>query len=128
MGSPLGPAFANLFLCHHEERWLLRCPETFKHIHYNRYVDDTFLTFRNKSHKKLFLQFLGSQLPNIKFTFETESHGTATFSDCLSVHKANLRHQFETPIIRKHTFSNFCTGFSVTATSISILLLKIYQM
>ncbi len=30
MGSPLGPSFANLFLAHHETKWLDDCPVEFK--------------------------------------------------------------------------------------------------
>ena len=26
MGSPLGPILANIFLSHHEEKWLNKCP------------------------------------------------------------------------------------------------------
>ena len=34
MGLPLGPSFANLFLCHHEQRWLSSCPKNYKRAHY----------------------------------------------------------------------------------------------
>ena len=50
MGSPLGPTFANAFLCHYEQKWLDSCPYAFKPTLYRRYVDDTFLIFRKKSH------------------------------------------------------------------------------
>ena len=30
MGNPLGPTFANLFLCFHENNWLQNCPLQFK--------------------------------------------------------------------------------------------------
>ena len=40
MGSPLFPTLANSFLCHHEKRWLDKCPEEFKPGFYRRYVDD----------------------------------------------------------------------------------------
>ncbi|XP_037779128.1 uncharacterized protein LOC119575548 [Penaeus monodon] len=49
MGSPLGPTYANAFLCHHEKEWLNQCPEEFKPNLYRRYVDDTFLLFKNCS-------------------------------------------------------------------------------
>ena len=39
MGLPLGPTFANLFLCHHEKIWLSSCPPDFKPAHYFRYVN-----------------------------------------------------------------------------------------
>ena len=41
MGSPLGPLFANIFLSHHEPKWLSDSPV--KPVLYRRYVDDTFL-------------------------------------------------------------------------------------
>ena len=43
MGNPLGPTFANIFLCHHENNWLENCLELFKPKFYRRYVDDLFL-------------------------------------------------------------------------------------
>ena len=32
MGSPLGPSLANIFLCHHETKWLNDCPLEFKPV------------------------------------------------------------------------------------------------
>jgi len=62
MGSPLGPSYANAFLCHHEQDWLEQCPLEFKPLHYRRYIDDTFLLFKHPSHVNLFLDYL---IPNI---------------------------------------------------------------
>ena len=45
IGNPLGPSFANIFPCHHENNWLENCPELFKPKFYRRYVDDLFLLF-----------------------------------------------------------------------------------
>ena len=39
MGNPLGPLFANIFLCHYESSWLNASPV--KPVMYKRYVDDT---------------------------------------------------------------------------------------
>ena len=50
MGSPLGPTFANAFLCHFEEEWLDNCPLHFKPMLYERYVDDIFVLFSSKEH------------------------------------------------------------------------------
>ena len=55
MGSPLAPTLANIFLSHHETKWLADCPDNFKPSLYKRYVDDTLLLFRN--HDQIF-QFL----------------------------------------------------------------------
>ena len=40
VGSPLGPTFANVFLCYHEKIWLQNCPSEFKSVVYRRYVDE----------------------------------------------------------------------------------------
>ena len=61
MGSPLGPTLANIFLCFHEKMWLSDCPEEFKPIKYNRYVDDCFLVFRSKEQADKFLEYLNNK-------------------------------------------------------------------
>ena len=38
MGLPLGPTFTNIFMCHHETRWLEDCPSEFKPVLYRRYI------------------------------------------------------------------------------------------
>ena len=50
MGSPLGPTFANVFLCFYEQIWLENCLVEFKPVVYRRFVDDTFLLFRSYEH------------------------------------------------------------------------------
>ena len=50
MGSPSGPILANIFMCHFEIIWLGNCPSNFKPIVCRRFVDDTFLLFRQKDH------------------------------------------------------------------------------
>ena len=52
MGSSIAPILANIFLCHHEQGWLDNCPQEFAPIWYRRYVDDTLLVFRIKSHQR----------------------------------------------------------------------------
>ena len=47
MGNPLGPTLANAFLSHYEVKWLDECPVDFKPLVYKRYIDDTFLVFKN---------------------------------------------------------------------------------
>ena len=39
MGSPLGPTLANIFLCFHEQIWLVNCPAKFKPVIYRRFAD-----------------------------------------------------------------------------------------
>ena len=38
MGSPLGPALANIFMSHLEKAFLRDCPQHFKPTYYKRYV------------------------------------------------------------------------------------------
>ena len=54
MGQPLGPTFANIFMCFHEEMWLEQCPDDFRPVFYKRYIDDTFILFKDKLHFPLF--------------------------------------------------------------------------
>ena len=70
MGQPLGPTFANIFMCFHEQNWLEQCPSEFAPILYKRYIDDTFVLFKDKSHVHLFLNYLNGQHTSINFTME----------------------------------------------------------
>ena len=70
MGQPCAPTLSNLFLCHHETKWLNDCPTQFKPALYKRYVDDIFLLFYSPSHIEPFLDYLNSKHSNIKFTTE----------------------------------------------------------
>ena len=47
MSSPVGPTFANIFLCVHEILWLEKCLSEIRPVIYKRYVDDIFLLFKN---------------------------------------------------------------------------------
>ena len=98
MGLPLGPTLANIFICCKEKLWLDSCPELFKPILYKRYVDDTFLLFKDVSHTHLFLTYLNSQHPNIKFSMECESDDRMNFLDCSVYKDCN---KFHTSVFRK---------------------------
>ena len=102
MGLPLGPTFANIFMSFNEKIWLNECPENFKPIFDTRYIDDTFVLFKDKSHYKLFLDYLNSKNNNIKFTVETESSNSLFFFD---VSISRLNNKFITSVYRKPTFS-----------------------
>ena len=58
MGSSLGSALANVFLCNFEEQFLSDCPIDYKPISYRRYVDDTLLLFSTKLHVIKFLNYI----------------------------------------------------------------------
>ena len=62
MGFPLGPLFANTFLCCHEKIWLDNCLRDFKPLIYRCYVDDCFVIFRCFDHVKPFLDYLNFQV------------------------------------------------------------------
>ena len=118
MGSPLGPTLANLFLCYHENKWLADCPNEFKPIKYNRYVDDCFLVFKSKVHASKFLEYLNSKHKNISFTSELEHDNKLPFLDIL-IDKSN--NKLSTDVYRKDTY----TGLGLNYLSFIPELFKI---
>ena len=118
MGLPLSSSFANIFLCYNETIWLHDCPIDFKPIMYKRYVDDTFLLFRDPAHADLFLNYLNSKHPNITFTCERESNNTLAFLD---VNVSRGDDKFSTDVYRKPTFS----GQGISFFSFCPLVFKI---
>ena len=91
MGSPLGPALANIFADFHEER-LFDCDQ--KPCVYFRYVDDTYTIFKTEA---------------LHFTFEKEENNSLPFLDVL-VEKSDTG--FLTSVYRKPTFSGLYTRWS----------------
>ncbi|XP_068735304.1 uncharacterized protein [Montipora capricornis] len=81
MGSPLSPVLANLFMGHHEKRWLENYNSGIKF--YRRYVDDTFALFNTEQDALSFFSYINSQHPNIKFTMEKEENHKLPFLDVL---------------------------------------------
>ena len=108
MGNPLGPTLANLFLCHHETNWLSNCPLEFKPVLYRRYIDDTFLLFRDISHIDKFLNYINSQHSSIQFTSEIETNSMLNFLD-ITVSK--IDDTFKTSVFRKKTFTGLGMKF-----------------
>ena len=100
MGSPLGPALANIFVGYYET--LLFNNNTKKPLMYHRYVDDTFVAFDNERDCDEFLSRLNSLHPSLLFTFEKESNNSLPFLDVL-VEKSGS--DFITSIYRKPTFT-----------------------
>ena len=98
MGSPLGPAFVNIFMCALEKKFLSNCPPDFKPLLYRRYIDDTFCIFENNSQAQCFLQYLNCQHPNISFTHESEDSKSLPFLDVMVTHSDNT---FSTNLYRK---------------------------
>ena len=108
MGLPLGPTFANIFMCFHETSWIHDCPDNFKPLFYRRYIDDTFVLFKDRSHATLFLNYLNSKHANIHFTMDSESQGKLAFLD-ITVSRSN--NKFVTSVYRKLTFTGLGTSF-----------------
>jgi len=131
MGLPLGPTFANIFMCFYENIWLRDCPIDFKPIFYRRYVDDTFLLFRQESHAKLFLNYLNQKHPNINFTMESEQNGKLSFLDTIVFRENN---SFQTAVFRKQTFTGLGTSFfsycchHFKVNSLKTLLYRAYRV
>ena len=71
MGSPLGPALANIFVGFYEEKLF---SQKSKPSTYFRYVDDTFAMFRNEEESDNFFKQLNCLHPSLKFTFEKEKN------------------------------------------------------
>ena len=72
MGSPLGPASANIFMCSYESKWLRDCPNDFKPVFYRRYIDDIFVLFSPPDYADKFREYLSFKHPTIKFSIEKE--------------------------------------------------------
>ena len=108
MGSPLGPALANIFMCSFESKWLPDCPNDFKPVFYRRYVDDIFVLFSSPDHADKFKEYLSSKHPNINFSIEKEKDSCLPFLD-VNIFRENEK--FATNVCRKKTFSGVYTNF-----------------
>ena len=99
MGSPLGPALANIFVGFYEEKFFSQISEPST---YFRYVDDTFAIFRNEEESKNFFNQLSCLYPSLKFTFEKEKNNCLPFLD---VNVERTVTGFEASVYRKPTFT-----------------------
>lgn len=131
MGSSLGPLFADAFLCHNEVKWLDNCPPDCKPVFYRRYVDDTFILFRNEEENNRFFQYINKQHKNIKFTCEMEVDNKLAFLD-VCINKSN--NKLKTGVYRKPTFTglglswfSFCPEI-YKLNSIKTLLERAYSI
>ena len=101
MGSPLGPALANLFMGYHENKWL-NSEESSTVLFHERYVDDTFCLFKRETDTERFLTFLNKQHPNIKCTIEKEKNNQLPLLDILNNSSSN---KLVTSMYRKPTYT-----------------------
>ena len=100
LGSPRGPALANIFVGYYESKLF---QTTSKPEMYYRYMDDTFVVVSNEDVCDLFLDSLNSLHPSLGFTFEKESNLALPFLDVLV--KKSLS-KFITSIYRKPIFTD----------------------
>ena len=99
MGSPLGPALANIFVGFYEKQFFSTHSMP---LLYKRYIDDTFVLFQHKDEVKKFHDAINKLHPNLEFTVETEQDNKLPFLDVL-VEKCHSN--FITSIFRKPTFT-----------------------
>ena len=76
MGSPLGPALANIFVCFHEE-----CLFDYdqKPGVYFRYVDDAYSNFKTEAECDIFLKHLNNLHQALQLTSEKEENDSLPF-------------------------------------------------
>ena len=99
MGSPLGPALANIFVGYQEAQ-LFNIAK--RPLVYFRYVDDTFAVFNNEEDCNTFFIQLNSLHPSLRFTYEKESNQSLPFLDVLVERHDS---EFLTSVYRKPTFT-----------------------
>ena len=99
MGSPLGPAVANIVVGFHESRL---SNNTVKQGVYFRYVDNTFVIFGSELECDRFHVNLKQLHPALNFTVEKVQNNSLNFLD-ISVEKGGTG--FLTSIYRKPTFT-----------------------
>ena len=99
IGSPLGPALANIFVGYYESKLFNKIS---KPTVYCRYVDDTFSLFQRETDFQKFLNCFNSLHPSLKLTNEIEINSSLPFLDVL-VTKSN--NKFITSVYQKPTFT-----------------------
>ena len=106
MGSSLAPVLANLFMCHHEKRWLENYNSGIEFS--RRYDDDTFALFNTEQDALSFFSYINSQHPNIKFTMEREENHKLPFLDVLLDNHSNQG--IITSVFHKKTYTGLLTN------------------
>ena len=124
MGSPLTPALANLFMGHYEKEQLSK-HDGVSPSYCTRYVDDIFSVFNSHDEAKMvfiFISYLYSRHPNIKFAMETEVNKVIPFLGVLVDNRNNI---LNTTTYHKLTYSGLLLNFdSFTFRFYKISLVK----
>ena len=88
---------------------------------YRRYVDDNICLFNCEPDADKFFEFLNTQDPNIKFTFEKQVNKQISFLDVLITNDGD---QFYTSVFRKETavglFTNYL-GFTLFSYKVGLV-------
>lgn len=125
MGSPLGPALADIFVGYYELLLFGKLSEPFI---YFRYVHDTFATFTTESEVVNFFNKLNSLHKALSFTMEVEKDNSLPFLDVVVEHS---REGFLTSIYHKLTFTglymNWC-AFAPTSRKISLIKTLVHRV
>ena len=79
IGFLLGPILAHIFLSHHEENWLNKCPIEYTPSFYRRYNDDIFKLYESSESAYLFREYMSSKHQNINFTVLQKNIGSLLF-------------------------------------------------
>ena len=79
MGSPFGPALANIYMCSFKNKWLKDCRHSLKPVFYRRYVDDIFVLFSTLDQAEKFKKYLSSKHLNINFSIEKENDSRLSY-------------------------------------------------
>ena len=123
MSSPLGPVLANLFIGYYETLWLNTFWEC-EIILFRPYVDDIICLFNCESDANKFFEFLNTQHPNMKFTFERQVNKQISFLDVLITNDGD---QFYISVLRKETAIGLFTNYlSFTPFFTKLDLLELY--
>ena len=86
MGSPLGPTFANFYMCHIENQIVNK---KIKLNTYIRYVDDIFLSVDDEK-QLIEIKQIFEKESVLKFTFEKEESNKISFLDVLLERKNDI--------------------------------------
>ena len=120
MGSPLGPALADIFVGWCESH----IPEDAWPATYCRFVDDAFSFFERFQDIDQFLEILNNLHPALKFTCEHENEDQLPYLDVL-VEKNTANRSISTSVYRKPTFTGlYNTWDSFCATKYKINTVK----
>lgn len=106
MGSPLGPTFANYYMCNIENKIFEEHPEDMPLI-YARYVDDIFILVNNRDEIRN-LRNLFEAYSVLKFTYEEEREKQLVFLDTLL---KRTEEAINTAVYTKTTSTGDCINF-----------------